>query len=99
MTTFPLNPTEAHMPYKTIVLHLLEQRPRLYERLRRGRLLLPALDRHAAELKASHEAWKDRLARTKPGSDEMQIAGEALEIALRELEQDHLPPESSTDAG
>ena len=31
---FPLTPKETPMQYKTIVLHILEQRPALYEQLR-----------------------------------------------------------------
>ena len=83
------------MQYKTITLHLLEQRPVLYGQLRRQRKLLAALDRYSATLKNLHESWMERLALAKPGSNESQIASEALEIALQELE-DLLPPESST---
>ena len=48
---------------------------------------------YASELKASHEAWKETLAQARPGSDPSQIATEALELALQELE-DRLPSES-----
>ena len=84
------------MHYKTMVLELLKQHPKTHNRLRKKRLLLPALDRYARALKASHEAWKDRLSRLKPGSDPSQIASEALEIALQEL-QDSLPSASPPD--
>lgn len=81
------------MQYKTIVLQLLEQHPKMYDQLRSQRLLLPVLDLCATDLKARHQTWKDRLLRTKPSSDLNQIASEALEIALKELE-DRLLSES-----
>ena len=74
------------MQYKTIVLELLKQRPELHNQLRSNRMLLPTLERYARVLKANHETWKDRLSQAKPGSDPSQIASEALEIALKELE-------------
>ena len=80
--TPPLIPKEANMKYKTMILQLLRQRPEMYNKLRSSRTLLPTLDRLARELKASHKAWMDRLAKTKPGSDPSQIAAEALEMAL-----------------
>jgi len=74
------------MQYKTIVLELIQDRPELHRRLQAERMLIPTLDLFASELKASHDEWKDRLSRAKPGSEQGQIAGEALEIALKELE-------------
>ena len=59
-------------------------------------MLLPTLNHYSSELKTSHEAWKDRLLQAKPGSSPSQIASEALEIALKELE-DSLPPASPPD--
>jgi hypothetical protein len=84
---------EMIMHYKTIVLELLKQRPRMQERLRKSRKLLPTMEQHARELKTSHEAWKELLTQMRPGSDPSQIASEALEMALKELE-DRLPAES-----
>jgi hypothetical protein len=81
------------MHYKTIVLELLQQRPAIYEPLRSRRMLLPAVERLASELKAGHEAWKESLTQERPGSPS-QIASEALELALQELEGS-LPPASS----
>jgi hypothetical protein len=86
---------EPKMQYKTIILHLLEERPEIYDQLRRNRLLLPTLERYARELKTHHEYWKEQLSRTRPGS-ESQIASEALELALKDL-VDILLPESSLD--
>ena len=81
------------MQYKTIVLELLQQRPQMHEQLRKERKLLPAMELYARELKTSHETWKETLDQMRPGSDPSQIASEALEIALKELE-DRLPAES-----
>lgn len=78
------------MQYKTIVHELLLARTELHEQLRLTRRLKPTLETCAQELKASHEAWKQRLSQEKPASDPIQIASEALELALRELE-DRLP--------
>ena len=75
------------MKYKTIVLGLLQDRPHIYDQLLSNRTLLPALERYATELRDSHHAWQDRLLQARPGSDVSQIASEALEIALQELEE------------
>jgi hypothetical protein len=81
------------MQYKTIILELLQQRPQMHEELRKDRKLLPALELYSKDLKTSHETWKERLAQAKPGSDPSQIASEALELALKGLE-DSLPSAS-----
>ena len=73
------------MQYKTIVLALLEQQPEILEQLRSQQALLPTLERYSTDLKASHEAWKLQLSHAKPDSDTIQIASEALEVALQEL--------------
>jgi hypothetical protein len=74
------------MQYKTIVLELLIQRPRLHVRLKQQHLLISTLEQYAKNLKTSHEAWETQLSQAKPGSDPAQIASEALEIAIQELE-------------
>ena len=84
------------MQYKTIVLELLQQRPEMHEELRLTRRLLPTLETCAKELKVSHEAWKETLSQAKPGSEPSQIASEAMEMALKELE-DRLPSASPQD--
>ena len=81
------------MHYKTIVHELLLQRPQMHEQLRKERKLLTTLEIYAKELKTSHEGWKELLAPLRPGSDPSQIASEAFELALKELE-DRLLPES-----
>jgi hypothetical protein len=82
------------MHYKTITLSLLEDRPALYEALKRSRTLLSTMERYALELKESHEAWQEQLMEAKPGSEPSQIASEALERALEEL-QARLPTAST----
>ena len=88
------------MLYKTIVLELLQQRPQRHEQLRKERKLLTTLEFYAKELKTSHEAWKEALSKERPGSDQTQIASEALEMALKELEErlstESLPSDSET---
>jgi uncharacterized protein YfaS (alpha-2-macroglobulin family) len=85
-TTFTLIWKEANMPYMTIILELLQQRPEVRDQLAMNRRLLPALELLARELKASHEAWKEVLLKAKPHSAPSQIASEALEMALKQLE-------------
>jgi len=84
------------MQYKTIILQLLEQNPQLRDQLKKDRQMLPTMERYARELKTRHEAWKETLTQTMPGSDEIQIASAALEIALKEVE-DRLPSGSHPD--
>jgi chromosome condensin MukBEF ATPase and DNA-binding subunit MukB len=84
------------MHYKTIILEMLEQRPRMREELRQSRKLLSAMERCATELKSSHEAWQERLREARPATDPSQIASEAMELALKEME-DRLPSASDQD--
>ena len=81
------------MQYKTIILELIQQRPEMHEQLRKDRKLLSTVELYARELKTSHEAWKETLGQERPGSDQSQIASEAMEMALKELE-DRLPTAS-----
>ncbi len=84
------------MHYKTITLELIQEQPELYEQLRSGKRLLPAIDAYSIDLKAGHEAWKEAIARQRPGSDPRQVAAEALEMAIHDL-RDRLPSVSSKD--
>jgi hypothetical protein len=85
------------MQYKTIVLELLkDQHPIFHEQLRASRTLLTALDFYARGLKASHEVHKLMLSQTRPKSDPHQITSEAMELAIRDL-QESLPSESLAD--
>lgn len=74
------------MQYKTIILEMLQQRTELHEQLRSTRQLLPTVEAWAKELKDRHEAWKDTLFQARPSSELNQIASEALEMALSEVE-------------
>ena len=74
------------MQYMTIVLELLKEHQELHEQLRLSRRLLPTLETCAQELRESHFAWTDHLMQLSPDSDQVQIASEALEMALHELE-------------
>ncbi len=78
------------MQYKTIVLELLRQRTELHEQLRISRKLLPTLEMYARELMDGHDTWKEVLRRERPNSHPSQIASQALELALKHLE-DRLP--------
>ena len=84
------------MLYKTIVLELLQERTELHEQLRLTRRLLPTLETCSQELKASHQSWMETLAKTSPGSDPIQIESEAMEMAIKELE-DRLPSVSPAE--
>jgi len=95
-TTQPQNPMETNMQYKTILLELIQERPQMHNQLRKDRKLLTTMELYAKELKASHEAWKELLSPLRRGSDPSQIAAEALEMALKELE-DRLPSGSPRD--
>ena len=69
----------------------------MYDRLIRTRCLLSTLEDYATQLRSRHLTWKDLLAAANPDRSPDQIASEALEIALKELE-DSLPPDSLLDA-
>jgi hypothetical protein len=86
---------ENAMLYKTIVLELLQSRPQIHEKLRQERMLLPAMEYYASELKTLHQAWKEHLSWAKPECDPSQIASQAMELALKELEA-ILPSASSS---
>ena len=72
--------------YKTMVLQLIRQYPNVHYPLKEKKMLLATVEKEAEGLMARHEAWKDLLAQAKPGSDQSQIASEALEIAIHEWE-------------
>ncbi len=75
------------MLYKTIVLALLQNRPQMHEQLRRERMLLATMNQLAIELKQIHEAWTEQLSEARPDSAPSQIASEAMELALQDLEE------------
>ena len=69
----------------------------MYDRLVSKRTLLPTLERFARQLRASHQDWKERLLRAKPGGSDSQIASEALELALRQLGLSSASPAEEDD--
>jgi hypothetical protein len=75
------------MFYKTIALNLLQANPPLQQQLQATRQLLPTMDLLAKELKTNHQNWMDILSKESPEINPMQIANEALEIAVEELER------------
>ncbi len=95
-TAIPEGQKEAALQYKTITQTLLEQRPMLHERLRQERMLLQAINLYATELKARHEALIAQLSQSNPENSTNLIASQALEIAVKEME-DSLPPASPQD--
>ena len=68
----------------------------MYKQLGQMHGLLLMLEMWSRELKASRETWMETLALAKPESEPSQIASEALEIAIKEL-QDRLPSVASPD--
>ncbi len=85
------------MQYKTIMLELLQQRPQMHEELRQSRKLLETVERYAHELRDSHLALAETLSKARPDSEPSQIKSEALEIALKEME-DRLDANVTTNA-
>jgi hypothetical protein len=85
------------MQYKTLTLQLIRAYPETHNLLKSQRVMMPTVDRLAWELKTRHEDLKILLSQTKPGND-LQISSEALEIALRELEERLLLASLSLDA-
>jgi hypothetical protein len=75
------------MHYKTIMLDLLEQYPSLYDRLRTSGTLMQSMEHYASELKERHTSWMNTLAQERPGSNPAQIASQALELALQDLQE------------
>jgi hypothetical protein len=80
------------MQYKTIALELLKDRRELYDPLRQARLLVPAMEALASELKASHQRWIHHL--TPAGTQGLsmspeQLSSQAMELALTQM-QDRL---------
>ena len=75
--------------YKTIVLEMIqEQYPALQAALRARRMLLPTVNLQATALKRYHETWIDRLGLKWPERDPIQIASEAMELAIEDLRDD-----------
>jgi hypothetical protein len=86
------------MHYKTILMGLLEQYPEIQNELQAKRQMLTTLELYASELRMSHKAWQECLSLVWPDKSESQIASEALEIALREMENSLLAKTSPEDS-
>jgi hypothetical protein len=84
------------MQYKTIVLELLQQRRELYAQLQKTRQLLPTMEVLATELRDHHLALTESMTQAQPSSDPCQIPLQALELAVKELD-DRLPSASQPD--
>ena len=84
------------MHYRSIVLELLQQRPRACERLKKQHMMLEAVNSFGSILKLNHEAIMQQMLEANPGSDPTQIKQAAFEIALSHLEE-ALPSESDQD--
>lgn len=74
------------MQYRTIVLGLIHRHPQTYQQLCSSRRLLPTADLYAEQLKATHQSWKGRLSKANPHCNSLQLEGESLELAIRDLE-------------
>lgn len=74
------------MPYKTIILELLQRSPELREQLREQRMLLAVMETCATALKCRHEALKGIFTGENPVIDPSQITSAAMEIAVQEME-------------
>jgi hypothetical protein len=79
------------MQYKTIILELLQQRTEMCEQLRKERKLLSAMTLLATELRTSHQAWMEILSQADPVSDRSQVSSEALQLAVKDIIEEHLP--------
>lgn len=75
------------MNYKTVTLELLQDQPQLYDRLKRDRLLLAALEACSTDLRTRHLALARQLSQSRPEASLEQTSLEAYEIAVHELHQ------------
>ena len=79
------------MKYQTIILELIQQNQPMHDQLRKERRLLATVEQAALELKASHQAWQERLAQSQPNEAAAQLSSQAFEMALKEMEERLLP--------
>ncbi|MHC5544921.1 hypothetical protein ACYOEI_42340, partial [Singulisphaera rosea] len=85
------------MQYKTIMLELIQDRPKLHRQLQASRTLLSTLDRYASSLKSRHAHWTGQLIRAGLAKDPLVIASEALELAIEEMKS--ALPSGATPSG
>jgi hypothetical protein len=79
------------MQYKTITLSLIEQRPQWHQQLQQSGTMQATLDHYANLLSQSHEQWKAELMGQRGESDSILLASEALELAMQDFQDNHLP--------
>ena len=72
--------------YQTLILQMIKQRRELAYELKTAKKLMATVQNLAKDLKARHQELKTLLIEAKPGSDENLMSSEALEIALKEIE-------------
>jgi hypothetical protein len=78
---------ETAMNYKTIILSLLRQNRREYQRLVQAKQLAPTLDLLAQELRERHRDYLTVLAEKDPTTPEVTHSQPAFELALAEIEE------------
>lgn len=74
------------MLYKTMLLELLPQYPKLHEQLRQNGTMLATLNELAEWFKTRHATWSAAFSTQSPESPSSQFRQPALEMALREME-------------
>ncbi|MEZ6104462.1 MAG: hypothetical protein R3E01_36455 [Pirellulaceae bacterium] len=85
------------MHYKTIVLELIEQRPRWHEQLKSSNSLLSTINQLAITLRNRHLDLLDQAEATPLQMSPIQHSSEALEKAIAEL-LEHFPREQEAAA-
>ena len=83
--------------YKTIILEMLRSHRELAHQLKTERRQLEVVIKLAEELKQIHSDLQAQLTAARPNSDPSQIASEALEMAMKQIE-DGLNANSETDS-
>ena len=81
------------MPYKTIILSLLEQHPVIYQALKSNGTLLTALDSYAQTLQERHDYWAAQLSGKQPQGSAQTLRSQAMELAIRDV-RESLPTEA-----
>jgi len=74
-------------------MELIKQRPNLHDRLASSGRLTSTMEQLAVQLRDNHRQLTEQLREARPGSADIQLNSEAMEIAVNEIEQT-LPDES-----
>ncbi|MCA9129176.1 MAG: hypothetical protein KDB22_18940 [Planctomycetales bacterium] len=75
------------MPYKTIVLELLESQPALSEKLKASSSLLSTMEMIAIQLRTSHLQFVEQMHSQHPDASVETIRIQALEYQINQLQQ------------